>query len=475
VLDVDASQTHVRLREHEPGNNNARYIALSYCWGFQQSQPCLTASTAEDLKNGVPLVSLPQTVQDAIFLTRKLGCRYLWIDSLCIFQDDTEDWEKQSSTMGTVFKNAYLTISASRAASVRDGFLGPRPPNEVYCGSINHKGYTKQMFLTKGHGFGSLEDFLKSEPLSSRAWAVQERALSRRKVFFAATQMIWQCRQLAVTENGTKIFDEAQNPLVLDTGSSDHSLWLRKISRYSRLSLTKPSDRLPAVSGLANEFGGRRKDIYLAGHWKRSLIVSLLWNVSTSVSLKSSDQLRAPSWSWASVNGPIDYLPNTILKEKATDSVVPIARVLDQKVEIAGSNPFGEVSGGYIDLQAPALQIKLSDLRYKRESRTETGFFEAFGLKEENFPDLIPSASGGAKRSVGIYFDFNSPDMVDMVGLVARCVVLGRREHRALGSALCGIIVVPAQEKNTFSRIGMFDEMFDVVTAKTKSSRMRIV
>lgn len=110
-----------------------KYVALSHCWG--PSQPfILTTASETAFRNGIPFQALPRTFQDAVTITRLLCLRYLWIDSLCILQDDKDDWERESANMADVYRNAYLTIAASNAASHAEGFLQPRAPSSAVCG-----------------------------------------------------------------------------------------------------------------------------------------------------------------------------------------------------------------------------------------------------------------------------------------------------------------------------------------------------
>jgi hypothetical protein len=114
------------LVENSP-DSEGRYIALSYCWG--KSLPFTT--TSRNLQKhkevgGIKYTQLPKTLQDAIFLVRYLGIRYLWADCLCIVQDDKADWEREASRMAVVYSNAYLTIAATRASHCGEGFLHAR-------------------------------------------------------------------------------------------------------------------------------------------------------------------------------------------------------------------------------------------------------------------------------------------------------------------------------------------------------------
>ncbi|KAL8643867.1 MAG: hypothetical protein Q9226_008070 [Calogaya cf. arnoldii] len=109
---------------------SAPYLALSHCWGTQ-AKFTVTSDNIERTKTHIPFDSLPKTFRDSIWLARQLEVAYLWIDSLCIIQDSTADWETESQKMRDVYANAYATISVSSAAGDEVGFLLPRPDATV--------------------------------------------------------------------------------------------------------------------------------------------------------------------------------------------------------------------------------------------------------------------------------------------------------------------------------------------------------
>ncbi|KAH9208315.1 heterokaryon incompatibility, partial [Leptodontidium sp. 2 PMI_412] len=128
--------------------------------------------TLPNRQKGIPLKDMPQTFQDAVTITRELGVKYLWIDSLCILQDSREDWEKESAKMAGVYGNAFLTISASASESSDQGIFRPRsippgPPVEVRC----HDSNFEPIYIDY-----KLEHTPFQEPQStdSRAWCFQE-------------------------------------------------------------------------------------------------------------------------------------------------------------------------------------------------------------------------------------------------------------------------------------------------------------
>lgn len=122
ILD-DTSFSLVETKPKEEGV----YVALSYCWGQYLAYKTTHSNLHKHkTQGGIKYADLPKTLQDAVFLVRYLGIRYVWADCLCIIQDDAADWEHEASRMADVYSNAYLTISAARANHCGEGFLNPR-------------------------------------------------------------------------------------------------------------------------------------------------------------------------------------------------------------------------------------------------------------------------------------------------------------------------------------------------------------
>lgn len=179
------------LRLYYPAQpKKAEYLALSHCWGKLEEKDkfCTSLKNVDDLCRGFSMNDLPQTFKDAVTVTRELGKRYLWIDSLCIIQDDPNDWAFESKRMEAVFSNAYCTIAASAAADSTVGFLTRRHlPQYVEIPNSAHG----QIYICE-----AIDDFYRDVEegvLSQRAWVLQERALSRRTIHFTASQLYWEC------------------------------------------------------------------------------------------------------------------------------------------------------------------------------------------------------------------------------------------------------------------------------------------
>lgn len=185
---VEISQ---RLRLVETADiHSCRYVALSHCWGplKENEKFCTYKSNIEQLKKSIDFDALPRTFRDAVTAARGLGIEYIWIDSLCIIQDDDDDWQRESGKMELVFSTAYCTIGASSAKSSLDGFLHERPPRTVLELPTTSTGATYVCV--------DIDDFhtdVELSALNSRGWVLQERALSRRTIFFTSTQVYWEC------------------------------------------------------------------------------------------------------------------------------------------------------------------------------------------------------------------------------------------------------------------------------------------
>lgn len=199
LIDVGRDNTEpIRLvQTSQESAAKSPYIALSHCWGtLRREQRCCTyADNIDQRKAHIAYDELPPSFQDAVRVTRALGMRYLWIDSLCIVQDDPDDWSAEAGRMEDVFSHAYCTIAASSAVSSLTGFLGHRRPRDAIKLSTSGR---EPFYLAE-----DVDDFradVENSVLSSRGWVLQERALSRRTIYFTSTQVYWECGNGIVCE-----------------------------------------------------------------------------------------------------------------------------------------------------------------------------------------------------------------------------------------------------------------------------------
>jgi hypothetical protein len=224
------------------------------------------------------MASLPKTFHDVVLITRFLNVQYLWIDSLCIVQDDILDWEVEAAKMASVYAGVYLTIAASGAKDSNGGCFQSFSPTV----SISHQ---NQLWHFRTSGFTS-----KSHPLDflvRRGWTFQESALSRRFVSFRPDQMIWTCAKQSVTEAGLEpgpritILNTPVNIRIglpkdaLDRETPYYS-WNILMENYSKRSFTFNKDKLVALAGLIETFQEITHDTPLLGLWKGNIWRDLL-------------------------------------------------------------------------------------------------------------------------------------------------------------------------------------------------------
>ncbi|KAH9211329.1 heterokaryon incompatibility protein-domain-containing protein, partial [Leptodontidium sp. 2 PMI_412] len=192
------SQTAIRLVDSSTARDR-RYLTLSYCWG--DGVPKEAQTTQSNLKarcEAIEIDILPQTFKDAIHITRKLGIQYLWIDSICILQDSTEDWTHESAMMGQIYSSSYCTISASASSSGAGGcftkFQSPAVEFELSTTSCDLPPQSAMVKVFKAPALDWEASFINGNPLRRRAWVFQERHLSRRVLHFTGKQLMWECR-----------------------------------------------------------------------------------------------------------------------------------------------------------------------------------------------------------------------------------------------------------------------------------------
>ena len=379
---VTADQNSVKVIESE--GLHADYVALSHCWG-QESSFKTTKETYPLRKQSMSLKEMPETFRDAILMTRNLGIQYLWIDSLCIIQDDIGDWERESAKMVDVYSKSYFTLAASNADGDSKGFLHTRfVPEIIFFKLALKNGGECQVSFQPGTENEQYDQRLgapvNKEPLTSRAWVIQERYLSRRIVLFATGQTFWECQESCISENGDRSresrycisrlissFGELQTDIEdlsleyrgITPQGTKYTYWYQLLSLYSQCSLTNGDDKLPAVSGLASLLAKATGDRYCAGIWLNDYTRSLLWTRlaprrpdNGSLDLKIAEPYRAPSFSWASVDGAITWSPYCDRKD-----FEDLALLKDCQCSVIGANPFGRVLNCRLLLEAPLTLI----------------------------------------------------------------------------------------------------------------------
>jgi hypothetical protein len=375
VIYVGKHDLNLRLHISGPGQR-ARYVALSHCWGG--SKPLIT--TTENISSyivNLPYERLPRTFYEAIIVTRAMGLDYIWIDSLCIIQNSIEDWTNEAACMATVYENAFVAISADAAVDCQAGFLdkparlvGPSASVPYELGNVLGRSWKGIMHIReKGplmrqmpvHGWhpGTLilepplqkgagssdqipvclqaQDDAAVSKLSTRGWVLQERLLSPRTLYFGPSELGWECRTCIKCECTATSARSRRGESLLKC-ALDRKDWAKLVKEYTRMNLTVPEDRLPAISGLASAMLRLQpNDRYLSGLWESTLADNLMWHVDPKVSSLRArfDKYYAPTWSWAHVIAPINY------RGFSATRVSKQFEILEINYDGGSVNPFG--------------------------------------------------------------------------------------------------------------------------------------
>jgi len=270
---VEISNSTARLCEDLAGS--IAYVALSHCWGSIQPLKT-TLTTLQAHKSGFLFHALPQTFQDAVTVSRKLGFEYVWIDSLCIIQDNKTDWEEQSSQMADVYRGAELVLGATVAGSPDAGFLQNRVTKPEWKLSVKFQGRRTPTNLR--YRVFARHEYGVTGPLERRAWAYQERVLARRFLAYGEREMVWDCVESEACECDCLLDDSNTEFCHLNhvkniekifskTDLDDLMVYWRDyvLRQYSFRHLTKFSDKLVALSAVAVVFQTKTNGTYLTG------------------------------------------------------------------------------------------------------------------------------------------------------------------------------------------------------------------
>ncbi|KAI8652412.1 HET domain-containing protein [Fusarium keratoplasticum] len=388
ILDVGSKDINPRLCVPS-SDERGKYAALSHCWGDVMPLKT-TKGTIDEFCRGIDLSKFPQTFKDAIVACQKLQIRYLWIDSLCIVQDDEDDWAVQSPKMSDVYQNAYITIAAAAARNSTEGCFHSRPfsirksfaavaevQNKVEQVEVFARPWQSDRHWTTNIGDGPQNR--AQNPLETRAWTLQEHILSGRILRFTSHELVWHCREVHLCEcrPGSALRKEALRLINLDrmTGDKDSSfvlrssdpriVWSEVVTPFTRRAITHESDRLPAISGVAAALAGPMGMEYIGGMWKGMLGSTVCWHVD-ELGTSRRETYYAPTWSWASVVGSVEAVWN------ASTNELPQTEVVDVQYSLATPNPYGRLSSARLTIKGLLLDVCMKspdDLQAKDKSR----------------------------------------------------------------------------------------------------------
>ena len=479
ILRVSTATQGVYVVQLQEEVDAAPYAALSYCWGGDQ--PHKTTKARLQVSN--PILRwdhLPKSIQDAVKVTVDLGILYLWVDSLCIAQDDEKELALQIAEMPRIYTQAIMVVMASRATRANEGFLGDIDLNQ------EAELRARLPFQCPGGLLGSAflrcqEKSHDPEPIDYRAWCFQEYYLSQRMLTFGSLQNRWVCPSTYLMSssinigrftNGWKWQQDANdsrlNVLELHHETQKHfntysvtaieserealprDKWYTLVGTYTRRSLSFTKDRILAISGIAEIISPAMNDEYLAGHWKRSLSRELMWHMLTGHARLSPrpSEYQGPSWSWTATNGEAYFKYDRPVND-------PTLTILDAQTElVVAEAAFGAVSRGQVTIRG-RLRKALWFGSFDPTGRTNLlKYPPSAGRKEQDNAFLITKVMPDA-----IEKEFEATDSIAGQPLEVHLLEYG--ELTGLGlRGLCGMMLreISSGEDplGRFTRLGIF-------------------
>ncbi|KAH6643268.1 heterokaryon incompatibility protein-domain-containing protein [Truncatella angustata] len=366
------------LRLVTRGTDSRKYAALSYCWGTIPEGKKGFLTIKNNLASrllGFSLHELPKTLQEAIRVVRAIDIEYIWIDALCIVQDDSVDWAQESSQMAQIYGNADVTIAATTSESSFDGFLQDRKPSYRWSSNFIFKEVQsfRSNVLVEQLGTihfrypleASVAKHLATCRWETRGWTLQEKLLSARTLYFTKDVIYFECATTQELENQGYKLPERNEFSILIAKSRAISLierlskrdtylsrWYDIVAMYTRRNVTVEADKLLAMDGLAAALKDMIDDIYVYGLWRTDLHRGLLWSTSyRSPQRHLRGAYRAPTWSWACRDGPVLWDKSTC--QPGWKSLI---RVIDMLPHCKCS--CNETKGAQLELTAEVAPLK---------------------------------------------------------------------------------------------------------------------
>ena len=451
-----------RIQLVEPESIRARYIALSYCWGPVSPNTYLTnVDTLHARKSGIMFNDLPPLFQDVIKTARALGIWYIWIDRLCIIQGDDKDFLSQAPKMGEIYGNASLTIAAASATTENDRILVPREDmwlSSDYRVDFNGVGCIKTRSRRLLHPLGKEPRGGDYGKISTRAWVWQERLLAARTVFFTPGGLKFECRCHPVWEG----FDKSRTGHSWSTqlDSITHSSWTGLVEEFMGRNITRPSDRLHAIDAVVKRIQKATKWSPCWGLWENNLLQCLAWQPKRATrngghECRPNPGHYAPTWSWASIDGPIEYAnARPIRGLEETDPMQ-----WDPQVRIANT------ASGIIRVTGQAMRIEVQvtvkpNEAHKFEPEKFTYTYRLSGGPEgqEGFPfqpdvalKLWTGNIDGHHTSTIVRVPYEETPPEESWNGICICLLLGRKKLTSLALLLGRSL----QNPSAFERVGM--------------------
>ncbi|OGM42931.1 hypothetical protein ABOM_007494 [Aspergillus bombycis] len=402
VIQLQVIHEELKARLLVTNGEEARYAALSHRWSSSTSLR-LTTQNLELLKKGIDLSELSRTFREAFEITIGIGLQHIWIDALCILQDDDHDWARESAKMGDVYRHADITINAFTSANGSGQCTTAYVPTNLVDYACRVEG---RMYVHEEDG--GLADVYELEGVTqTRGWIYQEEQLSLRRLYCGQHHLVWKCAEMWARNDRPFGFsgEEFDKPLITGYPFLNSKLtlrqWRQMVQTYTRRTLTYAAeDKLPAISGLAavfeQGFPGHHLGPYLGGIWRCDIYRGLLWYRGGN-SIGPDRRIDGPSWSWASWDGPVDFEFEDDDASWSARMTWPPQRTYPCKVREASTtledpvNKYGRVLSGRIVIKGKVL---MNAGRLNEQSRNTNPADPAIHLDSDaTFPEdsiLLP-------------------------------------------------------------------------------------
>lgn len=475
VIRIDPEDGSLSLYETRPDEAGA-YVALSHCWGPPTRQPVQTTrETMPQMRVSVPELELSCVFRDAIWLCKQLGIQYVWIDSLCIIQDDEDDWEIESAKMAEYYSQAHLTVASEASLDGTIPLLQEardRWQKMIYA-APDQDGQSlsfafQEHFSNEAFTRGAYNYWKEGHTiLPTRAWTLQESVLSRRIVRFTLSDIIWQCQSTSEHHDSSRVLRIADRNILqalyalhnLEASEEErrdgaNSVWEGLVRMYATRAITYDLDRLPAFSGIAASFAPLFQGRYFAGIWEAHLPHGLAWSTVPVVKPPrcALKQYIAPSWSWASLPPAVAVDFPSRLEEELEPDYKP--KILDAFCDTSDKAPLGRVRSGYILLEAPLSEVTLTCMgsqahaaKYKLNFGPE--YVRTDITDDFNADCLLVEEDGFAKRAAK---DNRVEYQQDPSTFLAKAWVLWLYQRGE--TQFCGIVLGADELAGRFQRIG---------------------
>ena len=493
VIDVRTEDPKIIESERLVGS----YVALSHCWGSTEDTFSTTTRNITERKTlGLKLSQLPLNFRDAISFTRRLGYEYLWIDSLCIIQQDKQDWGHEAGRMAGYYDSATVTLAIADAIDCHVGFLGFR--RHHYSPPI--PGEDGELYVLRQTLPGD-DDLDLNSCIDKRAWTLQERILSPRVIHFTQGQVVWHCRtarwaegyiqdrrslfawQCSWSYHIGRYIDQIERAAVNPTRNIENiertraaQTWYCCVSEFSTRRLTRASDKLAAIAGLAGALSRSQLGQYMAGLWEHDLFRGLAWNrlepagwsetqntqyqitrkaarTLTAREYEPPSEYRAPSWSWAAVNGPLEVDSCLCLVYDIEKDVSELWYEVDHWKKYYGpslvnshllhnsDSPYIDtLEGSFIEVSGHCRKLWISTIKLSPEADGPGGPFIRKILFDQAMPEQI-------------YAYLSQPDQLNHVW---KELLMFQIRKEILGERLVyALLLEKMQDPDSFKRIGL--------------------